>query len=177
MDIQAHPAGRRLSRPGPPQQSPRKDWTSSSHGCPRRGSGNTLITHRPRHYDYLSILFFFLCETECHPSSERTKLSDNYSCFFFLFCEFFPTQIHRLRQQLADVALGKAFLLQGGDCAELFDYCSQVKKKQKLSWTLNTNNRSICVFFFICHPFAMQGLVAENNNKKKASTSTNTPTL
>lgn len=36
-------------------------------------------------------------------------------------------QIHRLRQQLADVALGKAFLLQGGDCAELFDYCAQVR--------------------------------------------------
>lgn len=38
-----------------------------------------------------------------------------------------PIQIHRLRQQLADVAHGKAFLLQGGDCAELFDYCAQVR--------------------------------------------------
>ncbi|GAB7358353.1 hypothetical protein MBLNU230_g2424t1 [Neophaeotheca triangularis] len=34
-----------------------------------------------------------------------------------------PTEIWRLRQSLKDVALGKAFLLQGGDCAELFDYC------------------------------------------------------
>jgi 3-deoxy-7-phosphoheptulonate synthase len=24
------------------------------------------------------------------------------------------------------VALGEAFLLQGGDCAELFDYCEEV---------------------------------------------------
>jgi 3-deoxy-7-phosphoheptulonate synthase len=35
-----------------------------------------------------------------------------------------PTEIWRLRQALADVAQGKAFLLQGGDCAELFDYCN-----------------------------------------------------
>lgn len=34
-----------------------------------------------------------------------------------------PTEIWKLRRSLADVAQGKAFLLQGGDCAELFDYC------------------------------------------------------
>lgn len=34
-----------------------------------------------------------------------------------------PTEIVKLRKSLQDVALGKAFLLQGGDCAELFDYC------------------------------------------------------
>ena len=33
------------------------------------------------------------------------------------------TEIIKLRKSLQDVALGKAFLLQGGDCAELFDYC------------------------------------------------------
>ncbi|KAF9403255.1 hypothetical protein BGX21_005856 [Mortierella sp. AD011] len=43
-----------------------------------------------------------------------------------------PGEIHRLRQQLADVALGKAFLLQGGDCAELFDYCAQGPIEAKL---------------------------------------------
>ncbi len=31
-----------------------------------------------------------------------------------------PTEIDRLRGQLADVALGRAFMLQGGDCAETF---------------------------------------------------------
>lgn len=36
-----------------------------------------------------------------------------------------PTEIWRLRRSLADVAEGKAFLLQGGDCAELFDYCNE----------------------------------------------------
>lgn len=35
-----------------------------------------------------------------------------------------PTEIWRLRRSLEDVALGKSFLLQGGDCAELFDYCN-----------------------------------------------------
>jgi len=34
-----------------------------------------------------------------------------------------PYEIWKLRRSLQDVALGKAFLLQGGDCAELFDYC------------------------------------------------------
>jgi len=35
-----------------------------------------------------------------------------------------PHEIWKLRTSLRDVALGKAFLLQGGDCAELFDYCN-----------------------------------------------------
>ncbi|KAI9754387.1 MAG: Aromatic/aminoadipate aminotransferase 1 [Chaenotheca gracillima] len=34
-----------------------------------------------------------------------------------------PTEIVKLKKSLREVALGKAFLLQGGDCAELFDYC------------------------------------------------------
>jgi len=36
-----------------------------------------------------------------------------------------PAEITKLRRSLREVALGKAFLLQGGDCAELFDYCSE----------------------------------------------------
>jgi 3-deoxy-7-phosphoheptulonate synthase len=45
-----------------------------------------------------------------------------------------PREIMSLRSQLKDVALGKAFLLQGGDCAELFDYCEQgaIESKIKL---------------------------------------------
>lgn len=45
-----------------------------------------------------------------------------------------PTEIVRLRNSLRDVALGKAFLLQGGDCAELFDYCeaNAIESKIKL---------------------------------------------
>ena len=38
-----------------------------------------------------------------------------------------PQEIVKLKSSLRDVALGNAFLLQGGDCAELFDYCEQGK--------------------------------------------------
>ncbi|KAG5458232.1 MAG: class-II DAHP synthetase family-domain-containing protein [Olpidium bornovanus] len=40
--------------------------------------------------------------------------------------------VEKLREQLARVARGQAFLLQGGDCAELFDYCSQKPIEDKL---------------------------------------------
>ena len=45
-----------------------------------------------------------------------------------------PTEIVRLKKSLREVALGNAFLLQGGDCAELFDYCeeSAIESKIKL---------------------------------------------
>ncbi|KAK9472438.1 DAHP synthetase [Dipodascopsis tothii] len=36
-----------------------------------------------------------------------------------------PHEINKLKALLESAALGKAFILQGGDCAELFDYCSQ----------------------------------------------------
>ncbi|KAA8576349.1 hypothetical protein EYC84_006482 [Monilinia fructicola] len=45
-----------------------------------------------------------------------------------------PTEITQLKANLRDVALGKAFLLQGGDCAELFEYCEKnaIESKIKL---------------------------------------------
>ncbi|KAI6083934.1 3-deoxy-7-phosphoheptulonate synthase [Hypoxylon rubiginosum] len=45
-----------------------------------------------------------------------------------------PHEIARLKASLRDVARGEAFLLQGGDCAELFDYCraDAVESKIKL---------------------------------------------
>ncbi|KAG0645474.1 Phospho-2-keto-3-deoxyheptonate aldolase [Hyphodiscus hymeniophilus] len=45
-----------------------------------------------------------------------------------------PMEIMKLKASLRDVALGKAFLLQGGDCAELFDYCEEnaIESKIKL---------------------------------------------
>ncbi|KAL8756287.1 MAG: hypothetical protein Q9184_004549 [Pyrenodesmia sp. 2 TL-2023] len=45
-----------------------------------------------------------------------------------------PAEIVRLKKSLIDVAHGKAFLLQGGDCAELFDYCESgmIESKIKL---------------------------------------------
>ena len=43
-------------------------------------------------------------------------------------------EIVKLKNSLREVALGNAFLLQGGDCAELFDYCEQgmIESKVKL---------------------------------------------
>ncbi|KAH8428528.1 3-deoxy-7-phosphoheptulonate synthase class II [Aspergillus melleus] len=43
-------------------------------------------------------------------------------------------EISSLKASLRNVALGKAFVLQGGDCAELFDYCNQdmIEAKVKL---------------------------------------------
>ncbi|TWU75498.1 hypothetical protein ED733_005473 [Metarhizium rileyi] len=45
-----------------------------------------------------------------------------------------PNEILALKAHLQDVAQGRAFLLQGGDCAELFDYCEQgaIESKIKL---------------------------------------------
>ncbi|CAM1510140.1 Fc.00g004750.m01.CDS01 [Cosmosporella sp. VM-42] len=45
-----------------------------------------------------------------------------------------PNEILALKAHLRDVAQGNAFLLQGGDCAELFDYCEQgaIESKIKL---------------------------------------------
>ncbi|CAG8973608.1 hypothetical protein HYALB_00009760 [Hymenoscyphus albidus] len=46
-----------------------------------------------------------------------------------------PTaEIDKLKEKLRKVAIGDAFLLQGGDCAELFDYCTQdgIESKMKL---------------------------------------------
>ncbi|KAK5082686.1 Aromatic/aminoadipate aminotransferase 1 [Lithohypha guttulata] len=45
-----------------------------------------------------------------------------------------PYEIQKLKSSLRECALGNAFLLQGGDCAELFDYCNQdmIEAKIKL---------------------------------------------
>ncbi|KAF7182124.1 hypothetical protein CNMCM7691_001512 [Aspergillus felis] len=45
-------------------------------------------------------------------------------------------EILNLKKSLRNVALGKAFVLQGGDCAELFDYCNQDMVEAKLKLLL-----------------------------------------
>ncbi|KAJ0122281.1 phospho-2-dehydro-3-deoxyheptonate aldolase [Diaporthe amygdali] len=47
-----------------------------------------------------------------------------------------PIEILKLKAHLADVARGEAFLLQGGDCAELFDYCNQSAIESKIKLLL-----------------------------------------
>lgn len=43
-----------------------------------------------------------------------------------------PMEIETLKTKLKAAAEGKAFLIQGGDCAELFDYCTQANIENKL---------------------------------------------
>lgn len=43
-----------------------------------------------------------------------------------------PNEIENLKQQLAEAAEGKRFVLQGGDCAELFDYCNSDRIEAKV---------------------------------------------
>ncbi|KAK2752564.1 hypothetical protein FQN55_006677 [Onygenales sp. PD_40] len=47
-----------------------------------------------------------------------------------------PQEIVNLKNSLRNVALGKAFVLQGGDCAELFDYCNQEMIEAKIKLIL-----------------------------------------
>jgi 3-deoxy-7-phosphoheptulonate synthase len=47
-----------------------------------------------------------------------------------------PREIVALKGHLRDVARGEAFLLQGGDCAELFDYCEQSAIEGKIKLLL-----------------------------------------
>jgi 3-deoxy-7-phosphoheptulonate synthase len=47
-----------------------------------------------------------------------------------------PTEIIKLKKSLRDAALGRAFLLQGGDCAELFSYCSDEPIDSKIKLLL-----------------------------------------
>jgi hypothetical protein len=47
-----------------------------------------------------------------------------------------PYEIVKLKASLQDVALGNAFLLQGGDCAELFDYCEETAIESKIKLLL-----------------------------------------
>jgi len=47
-----------------------------------------------------------------------------------------PLEIESLKRKLRDVARGEAFLLQGGDCAELFDYCQDAAIESKIKLLL-----------------------------------------
>ncbi|TVY62772.1 Phospho-2-dehydro-3-deoxyheptonate aldolase [Lachnellula suecica] len=65
---------------------------------------------------------------------DRSKVEKSLSKLARLPPIVTPTEIVRLKNSLRDVALGNAFLLQGGDCAELFDYCEEnaIESKVKL---------------------------------------------
>lgn len=63
--------------------------------------------------------------------ASKTRIEDNLTTMPPLVT---PTEIEKLKSSLADCAQGKAFLLQGGDCAELFQYCTPkaIEGKMKL---------------------------------------------
>ena len=67
---------------------------------------------------------------------ERASVEKSLEKLYHLPPLVTPTEIIKLRQSLKNVALGKAFLLQGGDCAELFDYCEQTAIESKVKLLL-----------------------------------------
>jgi 3-deoxy-7-phosphoheptulonate synthase len=44
----------------------------------------------------------------------------------------FPGEVDRLKSELADAAVGRRFILQGGDCVERFEDCSQERITNKI---------------------------------------------
>jgi 3-deoxy-7-phosphoheptulonate synthase len=71
---------------------------------------------------------------QCPEYPDKAALAKSVSALQRLPPIVTPREIVQLKQHLRDVAQGKAFLLQGGDCAELFDYCEQnaIESKIKL---------------------------------------------
>lgn len=71
---------------------------------------------------------------QCPEYPDQAALAKSVSALKRLPPIVHPREIIQLKEHLRDVAQGKAFLLQGGDCAELFDYCEQnaIESKIKL---------------------------------------------
>ncbi|KAL4946660.1 hypothetical protein BDV06DRAFT_231752 [Aspergillus oleicola] len=69
-----------------------------------------------------------------YPSSTTSQLQSSLSKLSKLPPLVTTHEIANLKKSLKNVALGKAFVLQGGDCAELFDYCNMemIEAKVKL---------------------------------------------
>lgn len=77
-----------------------------------------------------------------------------------------PTEIVRLKKSLRDVALGKAFLLQGGDCAELFDYCEESAITAKIKLLLQM---SLVLIYGANKPVVRIGRMAGQYAKPRSS--------
>ncbi|KAI9171862.1 Phospho-2-dehydro-3-deoxyheptonate aldolase [Paramyrothecium foliicola] len=77
-----------------------------------------------------------------------------------------PTEILRLKAHLRDVAHGKAFLLQGGDCAELFDYCEQGAIESKIKLLLQM---SVVLIWGTNKPVVRIGRMAGQYAKPRSS--------
>ncbi|KAF2021969.1 phospho-2-dehydro-3-deoxyheptonate aldolase [Aaosphaeria arxii CBS 175.79] len=77
-----------------------------------------------------------------------------------------PTEITKLKSHLRDVALGKAFLLQGGDCAELFSYCSDEPIDSKIKLLLQM---SLVLIWGMNKPVIRIGRMAGQYAKPRSS--------
>lgn len=77
-----------------------------------------------------------------------------------------PTEIVKLKASLRDVALGNAFLLQGGDCAELFDYCEQDAIEAKIKLLLQM---SLVIIYGMNKPVVRIGRMGGQYAKPRSS--------
>ncbi|ODA80516.1 hypothetical protein RJ55_03475 [Drechmeria coniospora] len=77
-----------------------------------------------------------------------------------------PNEILALKAHLRDVARGRAFLLQGGDCAELFDYCEQGAIESKIKLLLQM---SVVLIWGLNKPVVRIGRMAGQYAKPRSS--------
>ena len=77
-----------------------------------------------------------------------------------------PKEIVKLRRSLKDVALGKAFLLQGGDCSELIEYCEEPAIEAKIKLLLQM---SLVLIWGIHKPVVRVARIAGQFAKPRSS--------
>lgn len=77
----------------------------------------------------------------------------------------FPYEIERLTSSLAKAAQGKAFLLQGGDCAESFDHCNSDVLTLKLR---NLYQMAAVLSYGIEQPIITVGRIAGQYSKPRS---------
>jgi len=75
-------------------------------------------------------------------------------------------EIERLKNQLSEAALGKRFLLQGGDCAETFDQCSAEIISNRLKVLLQM---SLVLIYGLRMPVVRVGRLAGQYAKPRSS--------
>jgi 3-deoxy-7-phosphoheptulonate synthase len=77
-----------------------------------------------------------------------------------------PAEIEALKDKLRNAAEGNAFVLQGGDCAELFDYCNQDRVEAKLKVLLQM---SLVLIWGTKLPIVRIGRIAGQYAKPRSS--------
>lgn len=75
-------------------------------------------------------------------------------------------EIERLRAALAEAALGRRFVLHGGDCAETFDSCPEVALRKKLEVLLQM---SLVLTYATRRPVVRIGRIAGQYAKPRSS--------